>query len=110
MDLAYFCAEIASSKKAEDIVILDISKHAAIANFFVIASVESSTQLRAIQEELEKKLYEKKIKPIRLEGKADSGWILVDAPNVIVHLFHKTARKYYNIEVLWQDKATVYHI
>ena len=94
---------ILDDKKAVDIVALHTTEQTILADYFVIASGTSSTHVKALSEELE---YEMKkqhgIMPNGIEGRA-SGWILLDYGVVLVHIFLKEQREYYNIERLWED-------
>ncbi|MEK7274127.1 MAG: ribosome silencing factor [Candidatus Desantisbacteria bacterium] len=94
------------SKKAEDVVALDISGLTSIADYFIICSGASEIQVRAIADANEDVLDEvrridKKSPPCRREGTGK--WVLVDGGDVIVHVFHEDIRKFYDIENLWAD-------
>ncbi len=106
-DLAIRAAEAALKKKALDVTILDLSGLTVIADYFVICSGESTTQVRAIAEFIEEEFARKKVKPLGVEGASYSHWILLDYGDVIVHVFEKDTRAYYNLEKLWMDAKTV---
>ena len=76
-----------------------------LADYFVICSGESSRQVQAIAEEIDKALLEDGVKPDRREGDMDSGWMLLDYGDVIIHIFDSAMREYYRLEKLW-GKAT----
>lgn len=90
-------------KKGEDIKVIDISKLSIISDYFIIASGNSSTQVKALADEVEDKLKELGIKPYKVEGYRSENWIILDYLDVVVHIFHKTAREFYDIERLWLD-------
>lgn len=97
--------EAASDKQANDVVMLDARQVCSFADFFVICSGESTRQIEAIWQEIRKTLKEAGLIPYRSEGTADSGWILLDLGDVIVHIFSLAHRDYYQLDELW-DKAT----
>ena len=105
--LAVKAAEAALKKKALDVTILDLSGLTVIADFFVICSGESTTQVRAIAESVEEDLLRIRIKPIGVEGAAYAHWILLDYGDIIVHVFEKETRNYYSLEKLWMDAKVV---
>ncbi len=90
-------------KKAFDIVLLDISKVASFASYFLMCSGDSSRQIQAIADEVEKKLKENGIRPNHVEGYRHAEWILMDYVDLVVHVFSKSARVYYDLERLWRD-------
>jgi ribosome-associated protein len=89
------------------VVLLDISKVAGFADYFVIASAVNVRQMRALLDALEEGLGSDGIKTFRSEGELDSGWILLDLGDVIVHLFSPEERAYYDIERLWSRGVEV---
>jgi ribosome-associated protein len=90
-------------KKAFDIVLLDISKVASFASYFLMCSGDSSRQIQAIADEVEKKLKENGVRPNHVEGYRHAEWILMDYVDIVVHVFSKSARAYYDLERLWRD-------
>jgi len=106
-DLAITAAEAALKKKATDVTILDVSGLTVIADHFVICSGESTTQVKAIAGFIEEELARKRVKPLGVEGAAYSHWILLDYGDVIVHIFEKETRAYYNLEKLWMDAKVI---
>ncbi len=100
--LAWKIAEAADDKKAGDIVLLQVQEVSYLADYFVIATGFSTTQLRAICESIEKQLIEQYGKyPIRVEGKNQGNWVVIDYGEVIAHIFLPEAREYYNLEAFW---------
>jgi ribosome-associated protein len=93
----------ADDKKASDLVILDISKITSFANYFLLCTGDSSRQMQAIADEVEKRLKESGIRPSHVEGYKNSEWILLDCMDLVVHIFSKNARAFYDLERLWRD-------
>jgi len=90
-------------KQAQDVVVLDISGIAAFASYFLLCSGDSSRQIQAIVDEVELKLREEKIRPTHIEGYRNAEWVLMDYLDLVVHVFSKKARAYYDLERLWRD-------
>lgn len=90
------------SKKAHDIKAIRIDDLTILADYFLIATGNSNTQVRALADEVDYKLSELGIEPNHIEGKS-SGWILLDYGSLVVHVFHKTDREFYDLERLWKD-------
>ena len=88
-------------KKAEDVIILNIGEKSSFADYFVIGSAQSERQVRAIARSVEEALKKQGERPIGFEGDGLAQWVLVDYGNVIAHIFHESARFYYNLEELW---------
>ena len=91
--------------KAHDIVVMDMREIPnSITDYLVVCHGDSNTQVDAISKSVEKETYESlKDKPLHKEGMNNSQWILIDYVNVIVHVFYKEAREFYDIESLWAD-------
>jgi len=102
--------EAASDKQAGDIVLLDARAVCSFADYFVICSGETGRQLQAIYEEIEHALKKKGILPHHHEGTIDSGWLLLDYGNVIVHIFAALEREYYQLDKLWGEANLVLRI
>ena len=101
-ELALQVAAAAEDKKAEDIVLLDVSEVSYLADYFVIITGFSGTQLRAIAESIDQKIEEQYNRlPIRVSGKREGNWIVLDYEDVIVHIFLPEEREYYNLEAFW---------
>ena len=90
-------------KKAVDVSMLRVTEVTVLADYFVICTATSSTHLKTLSDEVEKKLEENGEKPLRREGHRSGGWILVDFGCVVVHLFLKEMREFYTLERLWSD-------
>lgn len=96
-------AAAASDKKARDIVILDMEGVSLVADHFVICSANSTTQARAIVDNIEEKLGEAGIRLLSKEGYREARWILMDYGACVVHVFVEDDRRFYNLERLWGD-------
>ncbi len=94
-------------KKAQNIIILDISKLTSVTRYFVICTGINERQLYTIADEVEKELKKLSIKKFGIEGYREAKWILIDYGDVIVHLFDKEMRSYYDLELLWGDAPKV---
>jgi len=102
-ELALQIAKVLDSKKAADVVILDISHLTIIADYFVIASGNTEIQVRALCDELLKSMREQGVEARAHEGYRHGRWVVVDYGDVIVHIFHREDRAFYNLERLWAD-------
>ncbi len=92
------------SKKAVEISALEVGSLTIVADYFVIAAGTSTTQVRALADEVEYQLGLEGIEPRQIEGKA-TGWILLDYYDVVIHVFLQDQREYYNLEKLWADST-----
>lgn len=101
---------MASDKQASDIVLLDTRKVCSFADYFVICSGDSDRQVQAIHDEVEQVLKREGILPRHREGTLDSGWLLIDFGDVIVHIFAAFEREYYQLDKLWSQASTVVRI
>ena len=91
-------------KKGEDIEILDIAGISVVSDYFVVASASNQNQLNAMKDAIEEEMYKAgKINARQVEGNRSSTWILMDYEDVIVHLFTKEDRLFYNLERIWKD-------
>jgi len=100
--------KVLDDKKAGHIVALDVAKHTTLADYFVIASANSSSHIKALADETEKKMmedYEEQV--LKVEGYNSANWILMDFGNVVVHLFTRDTRDFYQIERLWADAISL---
>ncbi len=87
--------------KAEDIVIIDLDGKSTIADYMVVASGRSSRQVGAMADHLAERMKKAGVRSIKIEGRANGDWVLLDAGDVIVHLFRPEVRVFYNIEKMW---------
>jgi ribosome-associated protein len=106
--LARRIVDLAADKLASDIVLLDIRAVSPIADYFVICTAGSERQTSAILRDLSDKLVEELgRKPLHTEGQADSGWVLLDYGDVILHIFSPAQRAFYDLEELWSAATPV---
>lgn len=105
--LADKIAEQIFSKKGYDVVLLDLRKLTSIADYFVICSADSDTQVKAVADEIDSKLAEEGIKSWHIEGYRALSWILIDYVDVVVHIFKKDSREFYKLEKLWGDAPSI---
>jgi ribosome-associated protein len=91
------------TKKAEDIVVLDLKDISSFTDYFIIMQGNSKRQNIAIYESIEKDLKNENIRPLSIEGRENAEWILMDYGYFIIHIFSKEAREYYYLEKLWGD-------
>ena len=101
--------DILEDRKARDVVVIDIAEVTVIADFFVICSGTSTTHIKAITDEVEKRLEDDhQLRFKRREGYSSAKWVLLDYGDVIVHIFNDEDRKFYDIERLWADGVITY--
>ena len=105
--LLKLCHDVLDDRKAEELVILDLRKLSSITDFFVIATATSDPHMRAMRNELDRAFKEKKVQLIGVDAEAGSGWTVVDAFDVMVHLFTSENRDHYRLENLWKDAPIV---
>jgi ribosome-associated protein len=106
-ETALVAAQAAADKLATDVSVVDVSDRLAITDAFVLASAPSERQVQAIVDEVEERLRQQGIKPVRREGVAESRWVLLDFVDVVVHVQHAEERAYYALERLWKDCPTI---
>lgn len=100
-------AQAASAKKADNILILDVSEQLVITDYFLICSGNTERQVRTIAEEVERRLSERRMKAFRREGEREGRWVLLDYVDFVVHIFRREDRDYYRLERLWSDAPVV---
>lgn len=106
--LAQWCAWFADNRKADNIVILDVSKLSSVTDFFVIASGGSEPHLRAIRDEITDGLREDfGVRPNAVDGSTETAWMALDYFDVIVHVMKPEARELYDLEGLWRDAPRI---
>jgi ribosome-associated protein len=105
--LAQRAVDVLSDRKALDIALIDISKNATFTDYFVIATAQSPLQFNALAEYLERDLGPEGVDLRHKEGTPDSGWMLLDFGDIIVHIFSPEQRQYYRLEDLWGRTSPV---
>lgn len=91
-------------KKGIDIKAIDVSKRSSIADRFIIVSGNSDTQVKAISDSVEEAMEEYRQEQFPKEGYSAARWVVLDFNNIIVHVFHKDEREFYNLERLWEEE------
>jgi ribosome-associated protein len=91
------------SKKGKNLQVIKVGDLTILAHYFILASGGSSTQVKALADEVEHKLKEKGETPKRTEGYNGANWIVLDYIDVVIHIFHEETREFYDLERLWQD-------
>ncbi len=106
--MARLVFEAMGDKQAQDLVILDLRPVSLVADFFVIGTVESPRQFKAVvQSAIDALRGEEGTKPGRIEGEPESGWMVLDLGDVVVHVFDEVRREYYSLESLWEEAPLV---
>jgi len=105
--LANNIAKLIFNKKGYDVRILDLREIVSFTDYFIICSADSDTQVKAIADEVDKSLRDNGIKCWHKEGYRALNWVLLDYVDVVVHIFKKDMRTFYNIEKLWGDAPVV---
>jgi ribosome-associated protein len=100
---ALFVANIVVEKKAKDLIILDMRKVTNITSFFIICTATSKIHIKTVYETLRDRLKQKGFSILNEEGTENSGWVLLDYGDIVIHIFDEDTRKYYNLESLWGD-------
>ncbi len=100
-------ARAALDRKALDLLVLDVRGLSSVTDYFVVCSGKSTTHLTTIADAIREALKEAGVRPLHSEGVADSGWILLDYGDVLVHVFLEETRMYYALERLWGDAPAV---
>jgi len=106
--MARAAADALFAKNGADIVLLDVEEAFFLSDIFVIATGSSRTNVQALADHVEEKLGERLgIKPLRVEGRTEGEWCLVDFGDIIVHIFQADPREYYSLERLWGDAGLI---
>jgi ribosome-associated protein len=107
LEIARLCARAALAKKAEDVIILDVRQVSSFADYFVIMSGRSSRHVQGLAEAVEAAMRTKRIRGGSTEGLQEGLWVLLDFGDVIVNIFYKESRKFYDLEGLWHDAPRI---
>ena len=102
-EIAEAIAEVLDAKKGFDVEVLYVADKTVVAEYFVVCSGNTSTHLKALVGETEFKIGERGLMPYNVEGKDNNSWIVMDYSNVLVHVFTREAREFYNIEKLYEN-------
>ena len=108
LSIAKKISKLMLDKKAYDIIIIDVAKLTSLTDFFIICTSDSAPQSRAITNHIKDQLNKHDLKPLHIEGSQELKWVLIDYISVVIHIFDKESRKYYNFEQLWSDGKIKY--
>ena len=107
-DLVLQCVNAALDRKAEDLVILKVKDVSSFADYFIICSGNSDRQIQGLSDHIGQKLKQAGVLPLGIEGERSGSWILMDYGDVIMHIFYKPVREFYDIEGLWSDAPAMF--
>lgn len=107
LDIVKKAVSALEDKKAEDITVIDISGVSSIADYFIIANGSNANQLAAMKDAVDEAFYKNGMNAKQIEGNNNSTWILIDYNDVIVHLFDKEDRLFYDLERIWKDGKVI---
>ena len=107
IDKAKLCLRIIKQRKAINPILFEVGKLTSIADYFIIASGNSSRQVQAITRHLQKSMREKGFRAYGVEGEQEGHWVLMDYGDVVIHLFYKPFRDFYDLEGLWIEAPRV---
>ncbi len=107
LEMAKKIAGILDSKRATDLSVLEIGKVTSLGDYFVVASAGSTTQVKALADEVDMQLSKAGFEPKRIEGYQTSTWILMDYYDVMVHIFNEETREFYALDRLWADAPRI---
>ncbi len=102
-ELAHAIAEVLDSKKGYDIKVVHVADKTVIADYFVICSGNTGTQVKALAGEVEYRIGQRGVEPYGVEGRDNGAWVIVDYSHVIVHVFSRDAREFYKLDKLYAD-------
>lgn len=109
MEKVELICKLLDDKKAKDIVIVNLENLTIIADYFIICSARSNTQVKALSDIVEEGMSKAGVEPLRVEGKQEGRWAVLDYGDVIVHIFYEETRNLYSLENLWSNGANVTH-
>jgi len=110
IDIAHKAVQAALDKQATDILMLDLRERCSFTDYFVVCCATSERQIKAIFEEIDKVLTQDGATLLRREGASESGWVLLDYGDIIVHVFSPERRNYYQLENLWAEATPVLRV
>lgn len=106
-ELAQLCARVALDHKAEDLLILDVRGLASFTDYFVIMTGRSTRHVQGLAENIENELRAKRISSKHCEGLQEGHWVLLDFNDVVVHIFYRETRQFYDLDSLWHDAPKI---
>ena len=98
---------VLDDKQAERIKVLKVDRQTSLCNYFIICDGRATTHVKALADEVEEVLSQAGVKPIHKEGMGEENWVALDYASVIVHIFDRPSREFYNLEKLWRDASVV---
>lgn len=107
LEIVHLIAQTALDKKAEDLLVLDVRGLSSLTDYFVIMSGRSSRHVQGLAESIGSELGRKRIKEATTEGLSEGMWVLLDYQDVVVHIFYRDERDFYNLEGLWHDAPRI---
>ena len=107
IDIVKKAVDALRDKKAEDVTVIDITEISTVADYFIIANGSNQNQLLAMKDAVDETLYKEGLRIKQVEGNNRSSWILMDYQDVIVHLFSKEDRIFYDLERIWRDGKVI---
>jgi ribosome-associated protein len=107
LEVLRLCCRVLDEKKAGDLIVLDVSAQSSITDYLIVATATSVPHLRALRVELEKALDAANTHIVGMETPEESGWMVIDAFDVMIHLFLSETRERYGLERLWRDATEV---
>jgi ribosome-associated protein len=107
LEVVKLCCRVLDDKKASDLVVLDVAAQSSITDYLVLATATSEPHLRALRIELEKVLDSANVRIVGMDMNQESGWMVIDAFDVMLHLFLRETRERYGLERLWRDATEV---
>lgn len=107
LDLVKLCCRVLDDKKAGDLTVLNVGDQSSITDYLILATATSDPHLRALRIELEKAIDAAKVKIVGMETSQNSGWLVIDAFDVMIHLFNAETRERFGLERLWRDSTEV---
>jgi ribosome-associated protein len=110
LELARSLVRTLEDRKAEEILLLDVQGYCSFADYFILCSGSSDRMLRALTESIVETAHKEYHAHVRMEGRPESGWILVDIGPVIAHILSPDRREYYNLEDFWKEAKVLVHI
>lgn len=107
LELARAIGEILDDKKGNQVKVLHVEDKTSIADYFVLCTGNSGTHVKALAGEVEFKTEQRELSPDNIEGRGNNTWIVLDYGNVVVHIFSREARDFYNLDKLYDDAPVV---
>lgn len=107
LEIVQLCAQVALDNKAEDLIVLDVGELTSFTDYFIIMSGRSTRHVQGLADSIEKEFRSKRISNKFSEGLQEGLWVLLDYNDVVVHIFYKETRSFYDLDGLWHDAPKV---